>query len=324
MYKGVSVLMLLLGLAYLSSAQTEPQFTQYMYNRFLFNPAYAGSNDALEVTLLHRSQYVGLSSRALATQGFNFNIPVHVASSGLGLSAVNDLSGFQRATYVSANYTYRKKFSWGKMGIGLSAGIIQTSLDGAKLRTPEGEYTGGVNHGDALLPDNMQSGTSPDFSLGVYFNDKNYFAGASVSHIAFSSAKIKAVGGNTRLYFSRTLFFTGGYEFNVSRKLQIMPSALIKSDLKKVQLDVGATFTIIDNILTGIAFRGYTKNTIDALNVILGFRYKGVQLVYSYDANVSYLTKFNAGSHEVSISYRYPLKKKESRGYFYHNPRFNQ
>lgn len=306
------------------TAQTEPQFTQYMYNRYLVNPAYTGSEESVEFSLLHRSQYVGLADRFIASQAFNFNMPLYAASSGIGLNVVNDLIGYQRATYVSLAYDYRKKFKWGNMQIGISGGIIQTSLDGSLLRAPDGDYTGGgVNHKDDLLPDNLRQGLSPDFSFGVYFNSEKYFAGASIHHIAFSNASINAAGGTSRLKFARNLFFTGGYNFKLGNKLVITPSALIKSDLVRVQTDVAVNFTIINNILTGISFRGYSGKSVDALALFLGFRYKGLQLVYSYDANLSYLTRFNTGSHEVSLGYRYPLKRKEKRGYVYHNPRFN-
>ncbi|MBL0309039.1 MAG: PorP/SprF family type IX secretion system membrane protein [Bacteroidetes bacterium] len=305
-------------------AQSEPQFTQYMYNRYLSNPAYAGSTDALEFHLIHRSQYVGLANRAIASQGFNFNMPVYSISSGIGLTAVNDFIGLQRATYVALNYDYRKSFKWGKMSIGIGAGIVQTSIDGAKIRTPEGNYNDGqLNHNDQILPDNLQQGIAPDFSFGLYFNNDRYFAGAAIQHIAFSSATIDAVTQKTKLNFARNIVVSGGYDFQVGKKWSVMPSVLVKTDLRKVQLDVGANVTIIQNILTGISFRGYEKNTIDALALMLGFRYKGFQAVYSYDASLSYLTKFNTGSHEVSLSYRYKLKKKESKGYFYHNPRFD-
>ena len=318
------ILFLLSLLAYVRvHAQSEPQFTQYMYNKYLFNPAYAGSEDALEISALHRSQYVGLADKVIASQGLNINIPVYRISSGIGIIAINDLIGLQRATYIALNYDYRKKFKWGKMGIGIGAGIVQTSLDGNQLRAPDGDYSGGVNHNDSYLPANLQQGIAPDLSFGLYFNNDKYFAGASINHIAFSLAPISSPIGKTKLNFSRNLFFMGGYDFEISKKLRIMPSAFVKTDFKKVQVDIGGTFTIIDNILTGISFRGYTKNMIDALALILGFRYKGFQAVYSYDANLSYLTKFNTGSHEISLSYRYPLKKKESRGYLYHNPRFD-
>lgn len=314
--------LLFLGVA---SAQSEPQFTQHMYNRYLFNPAYAGSNDAIEFSLLHRSQYVGLSSTFIATQAFNFNVPIAVASSGIGLNVINDLIGYQRSTAINLNYNYRKKFNWGNMAIGIGAGVVQTSLDGNKLRTPEGDYSGSVNHNDEILPVNRQNGIAPDFSFGIYFNNARYYAGAAVNHILFTDASITSATGNKiKLTYSRNLFFSGGYNFRVNNKLQIMPSVLVKTDLVKAQGDVSLNFTIINNILTGISFRGYTKKTIDALALVLGFRYKGFQLVYSYDANVSYLTRFNTGSHEVSLGYSYPMKKKEARGYLYHNPRFTK
>lgn len=305
-------------------AQSEPQFTQYMFNRYLVNPAYAGHYDGLEVAAIHRSQYVAIANRFIATQGLNLNVAVDAISSGIGVTAINDIIGFQRSTYVALNYDYRKKFKWGKMGIGVGLGFIQTSIAGDKLRAPEGDYNGGVNHNDNFLPNSLQQGIAPDFSFGIYFNNDKYFAGASINHIALSSASVKSEnGGKTKLNFARNLFFTGGYDFTVSSKFSLMPSALVKTDLKKVQVDVNLTATIINNIITGISFRGYTKNTIDALGIVLGFKYKGVQLTYSYDANLSYLTKFNTGSHEVSISYRYPFKKRESKGYFYRNPRYN-
>lgn len=306
------------------NAQSEPQFTQFMYNRYLFNPAYAGHFDGIEVSAIHRSQYVSLANRFIATQGLNLNLPVAAISSGIGLTAINDLIGFQRSTYVAFNYDYRKKFKWGKMGVGVGLGVIQTSIDGDKLRAPDGNYNGGVNHNDNFLPNNLQQGIAPDFSLGVYFNSERYFAGASVNHIALSSASVKAEGGGkTKLNFSRNILFMGGYDFMVSKKFSIMPSAMIKTDLKQVQLDFGLTTTIINNIIAGISFRGYNKNTIDALALVLGFKYKGFQLTYSYDANLSYLNKFNTGSHEIGLSYSYPFKKRESRGYLYHNPRYN-
>jgi type IX secretion system PorP/SprF family membrane protein len=315
---------LLCGCVSIVCAQSEPQFTQYMYNKYLFNPAYAGSADAAEFSALYRNQYVNLTDRPIATEGFNFNLPLNSISSGLGLTAINDMIGYQRATYVAIDYDYRKNFKWGEMGAGIGIGLIQSSLNGALLRAPDGTYTGGVvNHDDPYLPNTLQNGIAPDISLGIYFNNDKYFAGASIEHIAFSSAKINTPTGSSDLNFARNLFFTGGYDFAVSKKFSIMPSAIIKSDLKQVQVDIGATCTIIDNILAGISFRGYNKNTIDALSLIFGFRYRGFQLVYSYDANVSYLTSFNSGSHEISVNYKFSLKKKEPKGYLYHNPRFN-
>ncbi len=314
-----------LAFSLVTFAQTEPQFTQYMYNQYLFNPAYAGCQDCLEGSLLYRNQYLNLSDRPIQTEGFNFNAPIVRASSGIGVTLINDQIGWQRSTYLALNYDYRKTFAWGRLGIGIGAGFVQTSLNGAELRASDGDYTGGtVNHNDPDLPNTMQNGIAPDLSFGLYINkDEKYFAGVSINHIAFASAKINAPAGTIDLNFARNLFIMGGYDITISKKLSLMPSAIIKTDLKQVQVDLGGTFTIINNILAGITFRGYDKNTIDALSFVVGFKYKGLRLVYSYDANLSYLTNFNSGSHEISLRYCYGLKKKEVPGYLYHNPRFD-
>jgi type IX secretion system PorP/SprF family membrane protein len=305
-------------------AQTEPQFTQYMYNKYLFNPAYAGSTDGIDISALYRNQYVGLTTRPIATEGFNVNAPIASASSGIGITAINDNIGYQRSTYAALNYDYRKNFSWGKMGVGIAAGIIESSLNGAELQAPQGSYSQGVvDHNDPNLPNTLQNGIAPDLSAGIYFNNDHYFASAAINHIALASAKINTPAGSVDLNFARNISLMGGYDITLGKKLSFMPSAMIETDLKQVQANVSGTFTIIDNILAGIAFRGYNKNTIDALSLIFGFRYRGLQFVYSYDANLSYLTNFNSGSHELSVNYIIGFKKKENKGYFYHNPRFD-
>src|ERR1700759_4899229 len=80
----------------LAYSQSEPQFSHYMYNKQLFNPAYAGSGDAVEFNALYRTQYVGLSERATSTQYFGFNMPLYAISSGIGLQVTNDLIGYMR------------------------------------------------------------------------------------------------------------------------------------------------------------------------------------------------------------------------------------
>lgn len=305
-------------------AQPEPQFTQYMYNRYLYNPAYAGSSDELEFSLMHRSQYVGLADQAIASEGFNFSLPVPSISSGVGVNAINDFIGYTRSTYVDITYDYRKNFTWGKLGIGVSGGIIQTSLDGSKLRTPQGDYTSGeINPNDPFIPTTLQQGLSPDLGLGVYLNNNKYFAGFTANHLIMSTVEFNSPTNKVYFNFARELMLMGGYDFTISKGLHCMPSAIVKTDLTEVQTDVSATFTIINNILTGISFRGYDNLSVDALALMVGIRYKGFQAVYSYDANLSFLTNFNSGSHEISVSYKLPLRKKENHGYFYNNPRFN-
>ena len=56
MKHSIIVLILMIGLS--AHAQQDPQYTQYMYNMSVINPAYAADEDAsLSIGLLYRSQW---------------------------------------------------------------------------------------------------------------------------------------------------------------------------------------------------------------------------------------------------------------------------
>lgn len=301
-------------------AQTEPQFTQYNFNRYLGNPAYAGANKQGEVAALYRIQYVSLTSKAISSQAFNFNMPLYSVNSGVGLNVVNDLIGLQRATYLSLNYAYIHDMKWGSISAGVSVGVIQTSLDGSLVRTPDGEYRNAFNHQDNTLPDNLTQGIAPDVSVGLQARARNYYLALAVNHIIPSVAKLQS---GTKMIFTRTLQLMGGYEFKAGSKARLTPNLLLRSDFKLLQAELGLSVTAINNILCGISFRGYSSRSIDAMNLMAGFVYKGFRLVYSYDINLNYLRNYNTGSHEISAAYFFEVKRKEQKRYFYFNPRYN-
>ncbi len=70
------------------SAQQDAMYTHYGYNTLAINPAYAGSRDALTVTALHRSQWVGFEG-APTTQTLTLHTPIINQNSGVGFSFIN-------------------------------------------------------------------------------------------------------------------------------------------------------------------------------------------------------------------------------------------
>ena len=57
----IYLLVLIIAINFNASAQQDAMYTHYMFNTLGVNPAYAGSRDALTVTALHRSQWVGFN-----------------------------------------------------------------------------------------------------------------------------------------------------------------------------------------------------------------------------------------------------------------------
>ena len=99
---------LILGLVTLATAimygQQDPQYTQYMYNMNVMNPAYAGSQGTLSIGLLGRTQWVGLNG-APRTITAAIHAPVG-KNVGLGFSAIADEIGPIKEQNVYADFSY--------------------------------------------------------------------------------------------------------------------------------------------------------------------------------------------------------------------------
>jgi type IX secretion system PorP/SprF family membrane protein len=93
----------------ISFAQQDAQYTQYMYNTSIINPAYAGSRETLSVFGLHRSQWVGIEG-APSTNNFSINSPIG-RNVGLGLTVVNDKIGPADENNFAVDFAYRFNIS---------------------------------------------------------------------------------------------------------------------------------------------------------------------------------------------------------------------
>ena len=85
----LSILSVLLLVCSLSSGQYNTGNTQYIFNPMLINPAFAGGNDALNVSLFYGTKWVGVEG-APKTMAFSVDAPVFRRALGLGLTLVND------------------------------------------------------------------------------------------------------------------------------------------------------------------------------------------------------------------------------------------
>ena len=79
------LLFLLFSFALHSKAQQDPQFSQYIFNNLSFNPGSAGSEEAICVTALHRSQWVGFEDAPVSTN-FAVQSPLSLLHGGIGLN----------------------------------------------------------------------------------------------------------------------------------------------------------------------------------------------------------------------------------------------
>ena len=305
-----------------ASAQSVPQYTNFNYNRMVYNPAVSGYNNTIDFTLLYRGQWLGLEGSP-STQFFTAHGPINRISSAVGLSVVNDMMGAQRSTSFMLSYAYRLKRKWGDLAFGASIGAYQKAIDGTKLRSPEGTYTGGIDHQDGLIPDTKVSGLAPEMQVGIFYTGYNIYAGISVNNLLSSKIKFSAPSGNSEIKFARAYIFSAGYNIELSRAFNLLPNLQFKNDINNFQTDINVILSYKDKINGGLGFRGNNKNNIDAFSLMLGFKFfKRLRIGYSYDVSISTLNVANSGSHEVFLKYELAIKDRSKPGKVIYNPRF--
>ncbi len=129
-------------------AQQDAQYTQYMYNTSIINPAYAGSRETLSVFGLHRAQWVGLEG-APSSNNFSINSPIG-RNVGLGLTVVNDKIGPADENNFAIDFSYGFNISENyKLSFGLKGSANILNVDFTKLNI--------YNPADPRVNDNLDN-----------------------------------------------------------------------------------------------------------------------------------------------------------------------
>jgi type IX secretion system PorP/SprF family membrane protein len=277
------------------NAQQAPMYTHYMNNTLSLNPAYAGSRDALTLTALHRSQWVGFAG-APVTQTFTAHSPLRNEHVGLGLTVLNDKIGPTNNTSVFIDYAYIIKLNVrSKLAFGLSAGV---NIYNANLNTLQLDQ-----QTDPSFINNVNNHATPNFGFGAYYSRERFYAGISApnllqnSYLVNEQAGVNTIIGKEQRHF----FLIAGALFNLTEKLAFKPTTLIKlTSGAPVQADLTASFIILKRLLVGAMWR-----TGDSFGGLIGFDItEQLHLGYSYDWSYGLRTGvYNHGSHELMLRY---------------------
>ena len=148
--------------------QQDPLLSQYMFGVPTFNPGAAGSSGMVCATAINRQQWIGLPGAPVTTT-FNVNAPVKLfgSQSGVGMMVRSDNAGFDSDISISLDYSYFFDVGPGKLGVGLSGGIINKTLDPTWVIPPGDVYVPPA--GDPLIPENKESYVAFDMGLGAFY-----------------------------------------------------------------------------------------------------------------------------------------------------------
>ncbi len=305
-YKKTKILASFLGLfgfSYVYSQQA-PQFSQYLQNSMVINPAITGTEDYIDFTVAYRDQWTGFDG-APRTGTFSFNAPssslfgrnnraITESHSGIGAFFYTDKTGpIDRSGYY-ASYAYHLRVSeeW-FVSMGTFIGATQFRFDESKVVL--------VQNPNDVLVQNIST-TNFDMSVGLYAYSKYLFAGLSANQLFDDEIPYEVTSGIlTSGKINRNYNFLLGSRIEIDQDWNMVPSTFIRyTDNAPVQWDISTKFEYQNKLWGGISYRNE-----ESVYALAGFKlWDSLSVGYSYDYPISNFRGNQSGSHEIVISYR--------------------
>lgn len=280
--------------------QQRVQFTQYMFNNVVINPAYAGADEALSLTFIHRSQWAGVEN-APTTQTLSGHTLFKHKHMGLGATIIRDEVGVHKNLNAVVNYAYHLRMSEvSYFSMGLYAGMLNRKSDYTTL-------TGNIQN-DPHLANPYISYTALDFGVGFYFRSPRFHAGISAPGLIPERVRISDT--LTINPGKANIFFFTKIKLALNENVDLEPSTLIKY-LDGVPLSFDLNLNLIyRNVLTGGV--SYRKN--ESIDFLLKAQITSqLQFGYSYDYPIGPISLLSNGSHELMVQYLFKYTEKNVR-----------
>lgn len=304
-------------------AQQRPQYTQYVMNNFLLNPATAGVENYTDVKLGYRSQWSGIEGAPVSsyltvnaplgtefTQGdaagaepmggespysrmYTAEYRAAAPHHGLGFSVITDKAARLEQTDIAVAYAYHLGITPSlNLAVGVSAGAGHLHLQTSELNFE--------NPDDPILRTLENNKWRPNAGVGIWAYSGNYFVGVSAQQLVSKAPFISSQANGLRL--SRAVphyFATAGIRCYVSDDVSLLPSALLKFvDPAPASFDLNLKISFRDRFWFGGSYRHN-----DAMGILAGINVNSlINVGYSYDANTSALRNVSNGSHELVLS----------------------
>jgi len=310
-YKWILLLLAVMLVEQPAGAQQLPIYSQYTFNKFLLNPAAAGSDGYTTISLVAREQWLGfkgtpkthavtIDSRMLRNSFISKNASVRKKrklssrSGRVGWAAhvFNDHNGPLDRTGVEGTYAYHIALDEGQVSFGLSGLFYQFRLNKDKVEL-------GDELDDKLLDGMRGTLYIPDANFGAYYTSASIFGGISVMQIFQSS--IHFGDDNSEYRLKRNYNLIAGYYYEVTSDISIEPSLLLKIPTSsKAQLDVNAKVYYKNNYWGGLSYR-----TGNAMVVYFGARFDKYFVGVGFDYNFSPLGRQTYGSYEFMAAVKF-------------------
>jgi type IX secretion system PorP/SprF family membrane protein len=314
-------ILLVLSLFFLVSeikAQINTPYSQYVFNKYMLNPATAGSEGISSFNLTSRKNWLGINeapgfvslsaeTRILRTNKFMKKLSVRFkylrrrrpsGRVGLGAQIFTDYHSRFSKSGIRTSYSYHLPLRDAQLSFGMSLSVYQDkiNLENALL----------YDTYDPIIENIDRSKIIMNGDMGIFYTNFQYYAGYSMMNLYQRSA-LYSIGQNI-LKSDRTHILMGGYRYTLNRKFDIEGNVMFRMpEREKLGAEINVKGIYLKQYWAGISYR-----TTNAIVVILGAELKNFYAGYAFDWDFNDLSHYEhfGGSHEITLGYNIGDKKR--------------
>lgn len=270
-------------------SQQQSVYTNILSNPLYYSPAYVGSTNYHQVSFFNRTQWAGFKD---APRNFYLNFHgsyKNKAKHGYGVVLSSESIGIVTKTGVYVNYGYQIKFNpkW-RLGLGIRPGFMNY-----RMRIYDAVI---ADEGDYVFSGNKYSGNAFDVSSGFRLYSNKFEFSGSFDHMIGKKFNVQSYNQNFQWHYT----LMSSYKFQVKKNWEFQPAVTMRYTANiPPQLSALFQVTYRNQFVFGANFRSQ-----DAFGAYISWRYKDrLAISYGYDYSYTAIRKYNAGTHEIGISF---------------------
>jgi type IX secretion system PorP/SprF family membrane protein len=297
-------------------AQQENHYTMFMYNKMMYNPAFAGARDVGSIWGLYRTQWIGFKG-APSSQLLGFDAPLGKTRVSMGGSFSHHRIGVQRDLMANLAYSYGLiNTPTTSLKFGINGTYRNFNYD---FTNPDLYIRDGITTDDVIVnAGNQNTYSKGNVGAGLFFAHKEFYLGASIPNIYQN----KLVTNNASLQQRHFYAFAGGL-FPLNEKFALKPAVSARF-VKNAAVSFDANLSVMyqRKFTIGASYRTDSEVMPESVSALMYYQANNrLGCGISYDYTLSKLMNFNSGSIEAIVRYDFGISKENVLQNF-DNPRY--
>jgi len=291
------IAMLILTTSY---GQQRAGYSNFLMNSYYFNPAIAGSKKVHEANIAYRNQWVGFDGAPVLMMGNFMGSYKNEGKVGYGATVLSEQKGLTSNTTIYLNYAYHLRLSENmRLGLGVQPGYMQH-----RIRLYDAQI---VDAGDEVLDGTVYSANAIDVNAGFHLYSPKFFVMGSFERILGNQIQFTSYNSNLAFHYNTIAGYNFRFKNKKKKEIEIQPSFMVRYTAPvPIQYTAMLKTTFGNQFWCGLLYR-----SDDAVGIAAGMKIKErINIAYGYDYNLSKLSNYQSGSHEIMLSFTITKEKK--------------